>query len=234
MSTIHTTNTDKTAQVRQADSPDIAALKAVEAVEHPDTPEAHKILVNLAQYVATDDTISGLSKSQKEAEDAARGFRVERDSLLAFQGKAIRSALKAGYKGTVIAETFGVSNQTVSYQKGGMDWRRALVEGGAKAAEVPSPAALASKLQNLPTGTKRADVVKAAKSTGAYVDPTAKPDPGTAPTFTAAQTLAKVQAALDAVKHTKRADGDAATWAKVQETVDALADMTAEQTVKAA
>lgn len=234
-----TTTVARTAKVqsvekREPESPEAAALKAVSKVEDPSSPASERLLAHLGEFVASDSTIASLSANQKEAEDAARGFRAERDSLITFQRRAIRTALEARFTGVQIADAFGVSNQTVSYVKGGLDWHAALVAAGAKSSEVPSKDALGSKLQNLPKGIKRADVIKEAKSTGAYVDPAAKADPGTAPAFTAAQTLTKVQAALDAVKHTARAEGDSATWAKVQETVDALADMTAEQTARAA
>lgn len=194
-------------------------IKRFDTVDCDSSREALARLV--AATNATGADVAAATKAVEDATKALKGFREDRDALVTRQRRAIRAALKAGFKGTEVGAAFGVSGGTVSNVQGGLLLKAALLKGGAESKTLPSDDALVSRVAKAAktTGGKAA-LIKAAKATGTL------PEDGDVPTFTAAQTLARVQAALTAVKHIVRADGDTATVEAIREALETLSTAT--------
>lgn len=168
-------------------------LTALAKVKAPKSDEGQKILSHVGQFVADDATVKAADKSVSTLTEQLDASRTQRDGLVTYRNRAIRTARKVGYSVRDIAKAYGVSNGTVQNVAAATTLREALKAGGN--ANPPSEEALMRHVSNA-SATERDALIATARTTGELPQETVT----TAPKLpTAKALLARAESLSDAI-----------------------------------
>jgi len=172
-------------------------LDALLAVKDHKSDAAHAILAAVGDdiaNVASDEAVQSSDERVRSLTEQLSDVRNERDRLVTFRNERIAAALSVKFTVRDIADTFRVSRGTVQGVADARKLRAALVAGGNK--NPGNVTALIGKVQNLPSGTKVADVVTHARETGEVL----KPEPTSTRTVSGKTAAARLSGAVDAIE----------------------------------